>query len=86
MNDALKVLKTVLSSAGVGQSDLRYLFDKTLERFCERGITKVDEWAGAAKILEDMVRVLDDESVINGESKAYIKSRIRKVLYIDQRA
>jgi hypothetical protein len=80
MSDALKVLKSVLSTVGVGQSELRYLFDETLKRFRERDYTKVEEWNGAAKVLEDMVRVLEEENVINSETKKYIRNAIKESL------
>ena len=80
MSDALKVLKSVLSTAGVGQSDLKFLFEETMRKFTRRDLTKTDEWRGAAKILEDMLRVLDEESAVNSEAKSYIKARIKEML------
>lgn len=80
MSDALKVLKSVLSTAGVGQSDLCYLFEEAMKKFTRRDLTKTDEWKGAAKVLEDMVRVLDEESAINSATKTQIKRRISEML------
>lgn len=80
MSDVLKVLKSVLSTAGVGQSDLCYLFEEAMKKFTRRDLTKTDEWKGAAKILEDMVHVLDEERVINSSTKRQIKRRISEML------
>jgi hypothetical protein len=80
MAGALKILKTLLSSAGVGQDEAKYLFDETAKKFLSREITTLEECRGAKKVLEDMLQVMMDERVISSETRDAVRARLKELI------
>lgn len=72
------MLKGLLSTFGLGQSDLLNVFGQTLERLDKRELTNEDRRIGQAQAIETMVEVLRDEDVMNAETMRALKETLDK--------
>jgi hypothetical protein len=67
------MLKNLLSSLGLGQSDLVNVFTQTLERLDQRELTTPERRIGQAQAVETMIEVLRDEDVMASDTMRQLK-------------
>lgn len=61
-------LKTLLSTIGLGQSDLTHVFKETLKRVNDRDLLTADQRGGASIGILEMLNVLRDEEVMSTDT------------------
>lgn len=72
----MNMLKSLLSSVGLGQSDLENVFNQTIERLDRRELTNPDRRIGQAQAIETMIDVLRDEDVMASDTMKKLKDTL----------
>lgn len=71
-------LKSLLSSVGLGQSDLAYIFTETLKRIDQRDILSADHRSGAAIAVFEMMSVIRDEDAMSTETFKGLQEKLSR--------
>lgn len=72
------MLKNLLSSLGLGQSDLINVFEQTLDRLDRREVITHDRRVGQAQAVDTMLDVLRDEDVMSSDTLRQLKESLDK--------
>lgn len=70
------MLKGLLSSFGLGQSDLVNVFTQTLQRLDRLELTNEDRRIGQAQAIEAMMEVLRDEDVMSSNTLKSLREEL----------
>lgn len=74
------MLGSILSAFGLGQKDLRHVFEETLKRLDRLDLQTAELRRGQAQAVETMMQVLRDEDVMSSETMVTLRGRLERWL------